>query len=93
MTTLIGFDALPCKAGDVHQGCSVNTPTTCPLCHRPNQCEAATPGTNGRCWCFDLHVPAALLAQLPADQRNTACICRECIVEFSSRAAANTPES
>ena len=63
----------------------------CPLCQRPNRCDAS--GANGRCWCFDLHVPAALLAQLPEDQRNTACICRECIVEFSSRASTTLPAS
>jgi len=58
--------------------------TTCPFCHRANHCEAPTAGPHGRCWCFDLKVPAALLAQLPESQRNTACICRECIVAFTT---------
>ncbi|HSI10212.1 MAG: cysteine-rich CWC family protein [Rariglobus sp.] len=56
-------------------------PVICPLCQRSNRCDASA--ANGRCWCFDVQVPAGLLAQLPEDQRNTACICRECIVSFN----------
>jgi hypothetical protein len=59
----------------------VNTlQATCPLCQRPNRCDANS--ASGRCWCFNVQVPAALLAHLPDDQRNTACICYECIVQF-----------
>jgi hypothetical protein len=57
--------------------------STCPLCQRPNRCEASS--ANGRCWCFDIQVPAGLLAQLPESQRNTACICRECIDGFTAK--------
>ncbi|CAM2774396.1 cysteine-rich CWC family protein [Rariglobus hedericola] len=60
----------------------MNAPQSfCPLCQRPNQCDAT--GAGGHCWCFSVQIPATLLDQLSEEQRNTACICRECIIAFA----------
>ena len=52
----------------------------CPLCGRPNACGAAE--GRGRCWCFELKIPAELLARLPPEARGKACVCRYCIEAF-----------
>ena len=52
----------------------------CPFCAGANACTAET----GSCWCFDLLVPEALLALVPGEQRNRACICQNCVRAFIS---------
>ena len=55
-------------------------PSVCPLCQRPNQCRLCTDTTyKGPCWCERVEIPAALLARVPAELRNRACICQDCI--------------
>ncbi|HUA66694.1 MAG TPA: cysteine-rich CWC family protein [Alphaproteobacteria bacterium] len=55
----------------------------CPLCGNPNNCQlCATDPYKGPCWCAKVEIPDALLAQVPLDLRNKACICRHCIMEF-----------
>lgn len=61
---------------------------TCPLCHRPNACGAA--GPSRPCWCFSVAVPPALLACVPAADRDAACICRDCIAAFSASTSHGT---
>jgi hypothetical protein len=41
-----------------------------------------------------VEIPEALLAQLPADLRNTSCLCRDCVMEFhrSKNAGAAPPK-
>lgn len=69
-------------------------PRLCPLCHRPNHCGAlAGPDGAARCWCHDVKVPAALLARVPATERDRACICRDCIEAFSRDASPARQES
>jgi len=59
-------------------------PRLCPLCHRPNRCGAlAGPEGAENCWCHRAHVPAALLARVPAAERGQACVCRDCIEAFA----------
>lgn len=52
-------------------------PRRCPLCGRVNRCGEVAGG--GRCWCFDLKVPAELRERVPTASRGKACICRECV--------------
>lgn len=56
-------------------------PRRCPLCGRENRCGEAEGGA-GRCWCFDLKVPPALLARVPEALRGKACVCRECVQAY-----------
>ena len=54
----------------------------CPLCGKPNQCAmeiARESGVDaGPCWCVNVDFSADLLAKLPADAQNKACICKAC---------------
>ena len=52
----------------------------CPLCDGPNACQLCTADAyKGPCWCERMDLPEALLAQVPAEQRRLACICRSCV--------------
>jgi hypothetical protein len=67
---------------------SVSPPTEndlarCPLCGGPNDCRLCTTAAyKGSCWCAAVEFPAELLACVPAEQRNRACICRACMTAF-----------
>ncbi|MEP7330365.1 MAG: cysteine-rich CWC family protein [Betaproteobacteria bacterium] len=51
----------------------------CPLCGTPNACAPARSGTfDTPCWCTTVTIDAAVIASLPTDQRNQACLCRRC---------------
>ena len=55
----------------------------CPLCQRPNGCRSCTSAAyKGPCWCMTVRIPDELLARVPADSRNRACICSACVTEF-----------
>jgi hypothetical protein len=55
----------------------------CPLCGQPNDCQlCADAACKGPCWCAQLVFPEALLAQVPAELRDRACICRACMESF-----------
>ncbi|MFH1497334.1 MAG: cysteine-rich CWC family protein [Verrucomicrobiota bacterium] len=54
-------------------------PRRCPLCGRANRCGEAAGGGGGRCWCFDVKVPAELLARVPTHARGKVCVCRGCV--------------
>ena len=51
-------------------------PARCPLCDRPNACAIVS--GKGVCWCFAIKIPDALLARVPPDARDRACICERC---------------
>jgi len=58
-------------------------PNDCPLCGGPNECQLCSPATHkGSCWCAQVEIPAALLARVPEQLRNRACICRQCVEKF-----------
>ena len=62
----------------------------CPLCHQPNDCQLCTASAyKGSCWCAKVEIPETLLAQVPAEQRNKTCICRECVMKFHRGKANN----
>jgi len=54
--------------------------TTCPLCGQPNAC-ASVQGENSAqpCWCVNTTFSAELLARVPENLRNVACICQACV--------------
>ncbi|MET0356392.1 MAG: cysteine-rich CWC family protein [Cellvibrio sp.] len=57
----------------------MSNPQLCPLCQSPNNCELINAaGSAGRCWCMQVKIAPEILAQIPADQINVACICKNC---------------
>ncbi|WP_194790551.1 cysteine-rich CWC family protein [Pseudomonas sp. UFMG81] len=51
----------------------------CPACGAPNQCGLADPRSATRgCWCFDVRIDPAVIAALPAELRDKACLCPAC---------------
>ena len=58
-------------------------PGKCPLCGGANGCLLCSPAAfQGACWCAPMGIPAALLARVPENFRNRACICQKCVVGF-----------
>ena len=58
----------------------------CPLCGRPNACQmCSTAAAKGPCWCYEVELPAELLARVPEAFRNRACICRDCVTDFHAK--------
>lgn len=58
----------------------------CPLCGRPNACQmCSTAAAKGPCWCYEVELPAELLARVPEAFRNRACICRDCVTTFRAK--------
>lgn len=57
-------------------------PNLCPLCGKLNRCamevERATGAKQPPCWCTQVNFEADLLAKIPAEQRNLACVCAAC---------------
>ena len=58
------------------------SPERCPLCGQPNECQLATKGDcKGPCWCVNEDFPPELLARVPEESRDCACICQRCLAE------------
>jgi prepilin-type N-terminal cleavage/methylation domain-containing protein len=69
-------------------------PALCPLCGAPNDCQlCATAAYKGPCWCVSAEFPAALLARVPEEFRNRACICRTCVANFQLERALSLPSA
>ena len=63
-------------------------PLVCPLCGQANGClNLGAQDVNRACWCNDpaIAFPQALLAQVPAQLRGKACICKSCALSFARR--------
>lgn len=59
-------------------------PSLCPLCGAANECQLCSPAAyKGPCWCAQLEMPAELLARVPENLRDRACICRRCVERFA----------
>jgi hypothetical protein len=60
----------------------------CPLCGGENGCAIARKEATGEaqptCWCVSASFSADLLARLPADMLNAACICARCVADDAS---------
>lgn len=58
-------------------------PAECPLCGATNDCQLCSPATyKGPCWCAHAEISPELLARVPENLRNRACICRSCVEKF-----------
>jgi hypothetical protein len=57
-------------------------PSLCPLCGQPNRCamevEKETGVKQPPCWCTRVDFSADLLARVPAEAKEKACICAAC---------------
>lgn len=61
---------------------TLTDPAHCPLCGQPNRCameiERETGIPQGACWCVSTVFTPELLARVPAQAQNRACICAAC---------------
>lgn len=58
-------------------------PGKCPLCGTDNHCQLCTVNAyKGPCWCARIQIPEELLARVPEDLKNRACICYACVTNF-----------
>ena len=58
-------------------------PAECPLCGGANGCQLCSPVVyKGQCWCAHEDIPPELLARVPENFRNRACVCRSCVEKF-----------
>ncbi|MGO8763640.1 MAG: cysteine-rich CWC family protein [Limisphaerales bacterium] len=72
-------------------GDSLN-PAVCPLCGGANDCQLCSPAAyKGPCWCAREEIPAELLARVPENFRNRACLCRSCINSFRLENNSSAP--
>jgi hypothetical protein len=68
-------------------------PDRCPLCGQPNDCQlCGTDVYNGACWCAGVSIPEELLARVPPNLRNRACICQSCVRWFWREQAKREPK-
>ncbi len=60
---------------------------TCPLCQGSNQCALAQTGeSKSQCWCMQARIAPEILAKIPRDQLNKACICPNCAAQQAGSA-------
>jgi prepilin-type N-terminal cleavage/methylation domain-containing protein/prepilin-type processing-associated H-X9-DG protein len=58
-------------------------PAACPLCGASNECQLCSPHVfKGQCWCAHEEIAPELLARVPENFRDRACICRSCVEKF-----------
>jgi prepilin-type N-terminal cleavage/methylation domain-containing protein/prepilin-type processing-associated H-X9-DG protein len=69
-------------------------PATCPLCSAANACQLCSPAAyKGTCWCTRAEIPSELLACVPENVRNRACICQKCVEKFQVEQVASAPRA
>ena len=58
-------------------------PGRCPLCGETNECQLCSPATHkSPCWCARVEISETLLAHVPENFRNRACVCHNCVEKF-----------
>jgi hypothetical protein len=67
---------------------------TCPLCGHVNQCAMVIERESGikqtePCWCTAIKFDADLLARVPPEKRNLACICAACATSSDLQGQSN----
>jgi prepilin-type processing-associated H-X9-DG protein/prepilin-type N-terminal cleavage/methylation domain-containing protein len=61
----------------------------CPLCGGANECQLCSPAAyKGPCWCARVEISGELLARVPENFRNRACIYQKCVEEFQRERTA-----
>ena len=69
-------------------------PAACPLCGGANACQlAARVAGKNPCWCAHAEMPAGLLARVPEQLRNRACICQGCMEKFHLETFSTLPHA
>ena len=65
----------------------------CPACGASNQCSLADPrSATQACWCYSVQIDPSVIEALPAELRNSACLCPRCAqVEAQLQAAKSPP--
>ena len=57
----------------------------CPLCGEANKCAEEIAKATGKpqepCWCFSVVFSPELLAQVPTEAQQKACVCEKCAVK------------
>jgi prepilin-type processing-associated H-X9-DG protein/prepilin-type N-terminal cleavage/methylation domain-containing protein len=67
-------------------------PAACPLCGSANECQLCSPAAyKGRCWCAEVEIADELVARVPENLRNRACICQKCVTGFQFQKALTLP--
>jgi len=67
-------------------------PALCPLCDAPNGCQLCVPvAGKAPCWCVGVELPDELLARVPENLRNRACICHACVEKFHLKKTSPAP--
>ena len=57
----------------------MNESQHCPACGALNHCSLADPRrATVACWCYSVSIDPAVLLALPAELRDTACLCPRC---------------
>ncbi|WP_391570920.1 cysteine-rich CWC family protein [Cohnella sp.] len=57
-------------------------PGKCPLCGQSNSCGQLADRPHGSCWCAKAEFPPEIFDAIPAESRNKACICANCLARF-----------
>src|SRR5689334_21833433 len=75
---------IPCMTSSKLCAAMTNSfdPTRCPLCDEPNNCQRCL--GSPACWCSQFRFPKDLLALVPPEQRDLACVCRACVIVFEN---------
>jgi len=64
----------------------MSTPKLCPLCHAANQCELLEAANAGKtCWCMQIKIAPEVLAKVPSEKVNLACICHACAIKLPTK--------
>ncbi len=67
-------------------------PAECPLCGGANDCQLCSPvAYKGQCWCAHEEISGELLARVPENFRNRACICHTCVKKFRLEKSFSKP--
>ena len=61
-------------------------PTRCPLCQGENACGMQK--GEETCWCMQESIPPSLLARIPAEAKDKACVCVGCVRKEQQRTLA-----
>jgi len=71
----------------MYSNCNTDDTGICPLCGEPNNCAMAECDkvSDMPCWCKSEEFPLGLLNRIPKDVRNLACICQNCLKDYSNQ--------
>ncbi|HEX7652001.1 MAG TPA: cysteine-rich CWC family protein [Verrucomicrobiae bacterium] len=67
-------------------------PAACPLCGQANHCQLSAPVKfKSQCWCVTEDFAPELLARVPENFKDRACICQACLRKFREEKSFFTP--